>query len=98
MTHGAELTEEGEAAVLRRDSGVEKGAPWPATASEVTGGRRSGGGTQARCLARTGGDDSGALGGFNARAGERKTRESRLGHVRKGKIVSLVDPILVVLH
>jgi hypothetical protein len=44
MTHGAELTEEGGAAVLRRDFDMEKGPPWPATASEVTGSRRSGGG------------------------------------------------------
>jgi hypothetical protein len=57
--------------VLRRDSDVEEGPPWPATASEVTGGRRSGEGTQAGCLARTGGDDSGALGGFDVGAGEK---------------------------
>jgi hypothetical protein len=30
--------------MLRRNSGVEKGPPWPAMASEVTGGRRRGGG------------------------------------------------------
>jgi hypothetical protein len=39
-----ELTEEGGATVLQRDSGVEEGPPWPAMVSEVTGGRRSGGG------------------------------------------------------
>jgi hypothetical protein len=43
-TRGGELTEEGRAAVLRRDSGVEKGPPWSATVSEVTGGRKSSGG------------------------------------------------------
>jgi hypothetical protein len=73
MTHGAELTEEGGVVVLQRDSGVEKGPQWPATASEVTGGWRSGGGTQAGRFARTVGDDSGALGGFNAGAGEKES-------------------------
>jgi hypothetical protein len=49
---------------------VEKGPTWPATVSEVTGGRRSGGGgTQAGRLVRTGGD------GFNARAGEKESEE-----------------------
>jgi hypothetical protein len=67
------LTNEGGATVLWRDSGVEKGPPWPAMVSEVTGGRRSGGGTQARHFARTGGDGSGALKGFNVRAGEKKS-------------------------
>jgi hypothetical protein len=70
-----ELTEEGGATVLRRDSGVEKGPLWPAMASEVMGGQRSGGGTLAGHLARTRGDDSGALGGFNARAGEKESEE-----------------------
>jgi hypothetical protein len=36
--------QEGGATVLRRDSGVEKGPPWPVTASEVMGGQKSGGG------------------------------------------------------
>jgi hypothetical protein len=55
---------------------VEKGPTWPATVSEVTGGRRSGGGgTQAGRLVRTGGDGSGALDGFNARAGEKESEE-----------------------
>jgi hypothetical protein len=85
MTHLAEFTEEGGAAVLRRDSDVEKGPPWSVTASEVTGGRRSGGVTQVGCLARTGEDSSGALGGLNARTGKRKTGKSRLGRARKGK-------------
>jgi hypothetical protein len=61
--------QEGGATVLRRDSGVEKGPPWPVTASEVMGGRKSGGGgggTQAGHFVQTGGDCSGALGGFNA--------------------------------
>jgi hypothetical protein len=58
--------------VLRRDSSVEKGPPWPAMVSQVTGGQRSGEGTQAGHFAWTGGDDSRALGGFNTRAGEKE--------------------------
>jgi hypothetical protein len=61
--------------VLRRDSGVEKGAPWPATVSEVTGSQRSGwgGGSQAGHFSWTRGGGSGALDGFNARGGEKKS-------------------------
>jgi hypothetical protein len=73
MTRGVELTKEGGAAVLRRDFGVEKGPPWLATVSEVTGGRRSGGGYSGGRFARTGGDGIGALGGFNARVGEKES-------------------------
>jgi hypothetical protein len=88
MTRGAELTEEGGAAVLQRDSGVEEGPPWRAMVSEVTGGRRSGeggGGTQAGCLVRSGGDDSGALGGFDVGAGEKGGRKIWLGPTHKRK-------------
>jgi hypothetical protein len=42
-------------------------------------------GTQAGHLARTGGDDSGALGGLNVGAGKRKARKSWLSHAREGK-------------
>jgi hypothetical protein len=43
------------------------------------------GGTQASHLARTGGDGSGALGGFNVGAGKREAGKTQLGHARKGK-------------
>jgi hypothetical protein len=41
-----------------------------------------GGGTQAGRLARTGGDDSGALDGFNVRAGEKKGGGEELAQSR----------------
>jgi hypothetical protein len=58
------------------------GAPWLVMASEVTGSQRSGGGTQAGHLARTGGDDSGALDGFNVGAGEKKGGGEELARSR----------------
>jgi hypothetical protein len=68
------LTNEGGATTLRHDSIVVKGPPWPAAASEVMGGRRSGGGgTQAGRFAWIGGDGTGALDGFNVVAGENKS-------------------------
>jgi hypothetical protein len=66
--------------VLRRDSNVEKGPPWPTMVSEVMGGQRGGGGTQAGRFEWTRGDGSGALGGFNAGAGE-KGKRGRAGSV-----------------
>jgi hypothetical protein len=73
--------------VLRRDSGVEKGAPWPATVSEVTGSQRSGGGG----VLRRGifhGPEEAAVELSTAsmpEEGKRKARESRLSCARKGK-------------
>jgi hypothetical protein len=85
-THGAELTEEGGAAVLRRDSGVEKGPPWPAMVSEVTGGQRSGGGVLRRGILHGPEETTVELSAASIpEQGKRKTRESRLGRARMGK-------------
>jgi hypothetical protein len=73
--------------MLRRDSSVEKGPLWPATASEVTGGRRSGGGgVLKRGVLRGPEETTVELSAASMpEQGKRKARQSRLGRARKGK-------------